>query len=65
MSVLLPVHDSGAGQPSVVCVALADFLEDVRSCFKGIAGGSTVSVVAFLELVGDSSIVMLSVSGSL
>ena len=48
------MHDSGAGQPSVVCVALADFLKDVGSLLQGIAGGPAVSVVVFLELVESS-----------
>ena len=45
------MHDSGAGQPSVGFIALAGFLEDVGSLFQGIAGGASVSVVVFLELV--------------
>jgi len=45
------VPDSGAGQPSVGFIALAGFLEDTGSLFQGIAGGASVSVVVFLELV--------------
>ena len=45
------VHDSGTGKPPVGFIALAGFLEDVGSLFQGIAGGASVSVVVFLELV--------------